>query len=418
MVIKAPRFLVFFLSKIHSLLMDASSNTPVSPSASGYHSCSSDRAACNCGVYGCDKACTVFPLFSDDEVIPAPKKWIVARLSVETIDELLCTSNNLKDDGIWMHCSHVCWRGLAVNCHGIVTESSGIVAVLDDPSVYSPIVESICKRWHIGMVWSFRSYSEDLELLEYLSNPEYADNFWSTLVKMCTNRGIKIFEIDLNTLAVVLCSCRNPQKAICDLFNIGCCMWVVVDNMGTSLADSKIECIMNMISPIIAALTLNSHGFMKVKYLKTSRGSYRTMEVYPESSLGDFERLTNRMKDFLPIHVQLLMGISTGGIEYATKPEDKVSVEKYRHVPLSSILHRKRFGKCRFVETYDHANISSMVELPDDNIWISYDNENVRLRKLQYVKSANFGGVVIGYLEDDVSPQSETSLLKECARIL
>lgn len=336
-------------------------------------------------------------------------------MNVETIDELLCTSDNLKNEGYWMHCSHICWEGLTINCLGQVMESPGNSAVLDDPAVYAPIVESICMRWRLSMVWSFRSYAEDPNLLDYLSNPVYANNFWHTLIQMCTNRGIRIIEIDINTLAVVLCSSRNPELAIRSLCELGCSLWVVVDNMGEALADSKMEFIMNTIMPLVEVLVLNSFGFLKVKYLNTSHGKYRSMEVYPESSLNDFESLLENMRNFAPNHVQILMGISTSGIEYAAKSTDSMSVDKYRHLPLSCIRHRKRFGNCRFVESYDHDKGASTIEFPEDKVWISYDNENVLSRKLQFVNVHNLGGVVIGSLEDDISPHSANSLLKKCA---
>ncbi len=114
---------------------------------------------------------------------------------------------------------------------------------------------------------------------------------------------------------------------------------------------------------------------------------------------------------------EIMMEMNTEGVEYVYKNTDRETVEKYRPIALSAIRHRKRFGGKRTSEHYDETDGYSMLDIPEDMAWISYDNAAVRYKKLAFVKTY-LNGVVVGELQNDLCPLHVDSLIRECQTAL
>jgi GH18 family chitinase len=77
-----------------------------------------------------------------------------------------------------------------------------------------------------------------------------------------------------------------------------------------------------------------------------------------------------------------------------------------------------RFGGLRHHQYYDHVNNVCMAHFPDENSWICFDSEQVRIEKLRYAKNEKLGGIVVGELHNDVAPNSEECVLKVASRFM
>jgi hypothetical protein len=284
--------------------------------------------------------------------------------------------------------------------------------------LYVPVIKSICERWSIRLVWTLPSYAEDEYVLKnVLSRLEFCETFWPSLMHTIDEFGIRCLEVDLHTLAAVLMNSADPESIIVALHQKNCTLWISVDNAVEFLDYGKMCTLMNTVRPIFERMVLKSFGFMEINKLPTSKGTYRTMTLGADNSLTSFDALFTYVLQWCG-NEQILMELATCGIEYTVDKNDSEIVDKYRFVPLSVIKHRLRFGGLRHHQYYDHVNNVCMAHFPDENSWICFDSEQVRIEKLRYAKNEKLGGIVVGELHNDVAPNSEECVLKVASRFM
>jgi hypothetical protein len=340
---------------------------------------------------------------------------VAARVDIETIDDLSFTTLNLKEEPFWMAVDYMLFPGLEMTGTGEVTTKADNKALLDSPVLYIPVVKGICERWGINLVWSVPSFAEDEYVCkELLCKPAVVSIFWETLHEHIEKHGIAALEFDVHTLAALLLHSRDPEE---QLRKLPCSIWLSISNEADPLPDNKMTALMELLGTRMSRFIVKCYGFFDIRKLPTSKGAYRTMNLNTDNTLTSFDSMVNYLCRWTTAD-KILMEMSTGGIEYQVSKTDKAMVDKYRYVTLSSIRHRLRFGKQRYTEYYDHHNETSMIHFPNDDLWICYDNAQVRVNKLRYIRMHALAGVVVGPLQDDCAPNHADSLLKTVTQYL
>lgn len=404
MGIKSAQQFFLFLKKKPTPMNDVPPSSPIlvsSPVSSGY-------GGCFCAIPGCPGDCDTFPIYA-----PPTRQLIVTRLDTEAVDDLMFLSTNLKEDPFWQPVTHLAFGGLMVDGGGRV--KTDLRNVLDSPTTYVPVIESVCARWGIDLVWTLPSFAEDEFFLHnVMVAPAFVRRFWSSLYECIDKHAITRLEFDLHTLAAVLLNSPDPDTVVMQLRQKECRLWIGVCNAVPFLDTAKMETLMEFVRPLFERIVLRSSGFFDIKLLPTSKGRYRTMILAADNGLSAFDCLYNHVSHWCT-NAEVLMELPTSGIEYAMNPADQEVVDKYRHVALSEIKQRLRFGSETYQRYADTKTNISMVYFPDSKTWLSYDNENVRRGKLHYAKTHQLGGIVIGQLNDDLAPNHESSLLNAVA---
>ena len=126
---------------------------------------------------------------------------------------------------------------------------------------------------------------------------------------------------------------------------------------------------MELLRPVYCHFVVKSFGFFDIRLLKTGQGSYRHMYFVPDNTLTNFKEMLEYVEQWID-PADVLMEISTSGIEYKMSEHDNCAVDKYRHVGLADVKHRLRFGGKRYQEFYDDNHNASLIQFPGDNTWV------------------------------------------------
>lgn len=379
---------------------------------------SSSVMVCYCGMCVHPDECDALSraTICTDELLPRRQDQVVAtRLDVETIDDLMFTTLNLTDAVFWMSLDYIIYTSLSTNANADVSVRANTQALLDSPCLYLPMIKEICEKWKIKLVWSFASFATEKWILDNVFNTvEFTEKFWKNFIDVIAKNSIEFIEFDLNTLIVLLLNSRNPEEI---LEQLPCFFWISVDNEAPTPPHNKVVRLFELLASKLHRVVLRSFAFFDIRELPTSKGRYRTMYLNCDNTLTSLKHLIETTTEFVDPS-RIMMEMPTGGVEYAVKTTDKQVVEKYRYISNTTIRQRLRFAQSPHVEYYSAEHAASMIQFPQDNCWISYDNMEGRIAKIRYARDNGLGGIVVGPLQDDVSPESSDSLLKTVSQYL
>jgi hypothetical protein len=335
---------------------------------------------------------------------------IAARVCANTFGDILeMTATCVANDLFWSKCTHIVYDALRMK----YLEDCSVTV---QSPIYLPLIVKIGETWNISIVWSLPRYDDAEHVVHALSRAHNNDKFWDTLLTSVLHYGIKILELDMEVLWTALAySTQDFTLRIEDLMNAGCRIWVRRATLINPIHPDKMPTFKNLIAPVLDKIVINSNQLHNVKMLNTSKGTYRCLEIGYESSVANTMLIYRDMLQWFTWDDQYLLDIDTSGIEYVHKDTDLKAVAKYRHVSLKEIRRRLRFGCEWYQEHFDPNLCGCQLEFPSTKSVISYDNAQVRHKKILLARD-QMSGVIVGFLENDVI--GDESLLHECHTIL
>jgi hypothetical protein len=280
-------------------------------------------------------------------------------------------------------------------------------SVLNDPSTYIPVINNLRQEYpHLKIVLSLPPVSDNVFLKKQAQTAPmqflYSLKDLVDVYKLGT-----IFEIESNMLEAVLKSETEWRY----LESLPVSFWVYLPTIDP-ISQSSCEMLWRLFNlGKIDSISLKSYGHLRLSRCPTSHGTYQSALVHPESSLEDFKLAYNLISAYVDPS-KILMDIDTCGVEFVRNTVHSGFVDKFRLVPLKEIRQRKLLGKSTFYENYDSKSASAMIEFPTERTVISYDNDQVRQQKFDFVFENDMKGVVLGELTNDVYPESNQSLFK------
>lgn len=338
------------------------------------------------------------------------QKTIAVRMSVESLDDMMCSSLKFDDEVHWLWVTHLFWDGLRVLGDGTVVDTEP--EVTQSPATYVPVIKDLARKWNIKTVWSMPMFADDSTMMNVVrANGQL---FLESLRDQVESNGIQALEIDIHTLYVAV----NAQMERWQLLESIDVAWVLALSNTVRLPDD-IAAFLNaflqaMYKPV--TIVIKSFGFLRINDLRTSHGTYRTMHIQAEASITHFDvryrEIMGYVKSIQP-QPRILMEIDTCGVEYARSRHHRATAERFRLCPLRSIRHRKMFGSESFSDRYCSASGSCMLEFGGENTVISYDNEQVRKMKFDFILENDLDGVLLGELHNDLAPLHPLSLMNE-----
>jgi hypothetical protein len=348
----------------------------------------------------------------DDRASGEGQRTVAARFTVETAVwaiENYPEPAELRTD-IWEGLTHLFFQGLLVTYEGEVTDQD--LKVLASPRTYVKYINDLVKSNDVQLVWSLPSNDP------YMFNAVASNRslFYSSLKTMCAKYNITSLEVDYRFFSGML---LEENDWLMFPFDILEKVYVTVDshNMQNNADMDLLKAVKEHLGGKFAVV-MKSFGFMAVSDLQTSHGTFRTTHVYPDSSLTIFNEGITILKSIGVEVSNVIMEIDTCGVEFITQSSNVHAVKEYRIITLRAIRHMKMFGKNIYNERFDSRWQYCMLEFPNMKTVISYDNDEVRTLKLQYVVSEGLQGVLMGPLQHDLAPQHPSSLFNWTAAIL
>jgi hypothetical protein len=340
------------------------------------------------------------------------KKTLAVRWTPSSLNEMLAESINFTNECYWSSMTHFVFQGLTFRYDGSVgipetekhTPDSEYPSMI--PTTCIPLMDEIASNWkHISFVWSLPMLIDNMYVNTSIkNNPAILINSLTTLV---AKYNIDILEMDIVLLKYI--------KDINLLKNIGCKFWFTYVPSSNQIPNLNLiyDSLQELLhADLLDAAVVKSYGNVRVCRTPTSHGTYQSMFVYPESSLTDFKIIFNWLRIALPAN-KIIMDLDTCGVEYVVSKIKPGFVDRFRIIPNKSIRHRKLFGNSNFQDRYDVENGCSIVEFPDDNVVISYDNQQVQKQKTHFVLENDLRGVIVGELSHDLHPLHPESLLSK-----
>ncbi len=338
---------------------------------------------------------------SDLQQTPKPK-LIMVRFTGESLRQIYYDMGPLV---LWKDMTHLIFEH-------VMPEGTPIAGRrLTSCRTLAPLLKSIVQaNPHLKVIHALTNeYRLSLQEPKELLTIESAFKFVRRLCKIIDQYKPDYFELDLDILRKLW---RYP--AVWHQLMM-CCKFLVTNDLG-SLDRETSSLLKHMVSnDYLFRLILKSYGFLNVKYVKTTHGTYQHMHVNSDSAVKYF---TDQLDEYVFIPTNLmLMEIDTCGVEYLTAQYETNRVQKFKVCPLRIIHERLRLDKNNR-ENCDITQGACIVEFPKDRVYISYDNPAVRQLKFETIIKYGIGGVVLGELTNDIYPISTRSLFRQTVTAL
>lgn len=341
-------------------------------------------------------------------------KLVATRVTLETLNWWLLEFVNLTSQPWWEQLTHLFFDSLRIDdeCQVVAATSNQL---LECTNTYRPTVLSMVQSHpHIKLVYSCPSYGDMPHKLAHIRLNGQV--FWQSLLELCDSHRIEAIELDFHILEAATSAPTDWQffaEQVCHRIDSWFISFSNTRMLGHPLSFEHLK---RLDAALNAQYILRSQGFIGVENITTGPHVYRQTRICPDSVLGMFTYLFRILRG-LNIHSdRIIMDIDTRGLEFMRCQEDPNMAAKIRLVPLRDIRHRKLMGHQSFVEIYESIHVSSMLDFPLDHTCISFDNNEVRTRKLDFIITNNMSGVLIGPMQDDVFPTHHESLLSWVSR--
>lgn len=342
---------------------------------------------------------------------------LAVRFTPQGINELMGLSIDYSNEPHWQVITHFIYHCLNINMSGDVTFGCPILfrgsedienlahSTLQNPETYIPVIESLVENNpQMNVAFSLPVCEENVYLKDTIS--KFSLQILTSLKKLVLqNKCVNLIEID--SCAFDLLVTNETHWALISEIPV---KWLVTLLNNEPLSKTFSSKIIKLKTyNLLEAMVIKSFGHLRIARCPTSHGTYQSMILHPESSLSDFKSLFNIHSDYLPPEF-ILMDIDTCGVEFKRSASHGVYVDKFRLTTLKEIRQLRNFGKKTYYENYDAENGCSMLEFLQENSAISYDNEQVRTQKIDFIIDNNLKGVVLGELQNDLPPNHNLSL--------
>jgi hypothetical protein len=317
----------------------------------------------------------------------------------------------------WQVITHFIYHCLDIKIDGTVNIGTPIMfrgsedieniqdSTFNNPATYFPVIQNLVDRNpQMNVAFSFPPCEDNFYLKQTLKRLPL--QILTSLKKIVNeHKFVNIIEIDAAAFDILLS--ENSHWVFLTEIPV---KWIVTTSNSCSLSDSLVAKIAKLKSfRLLESLLIKSFGFLRVARCPTSHGTYQSMMLHPESSLQDFRLVYQDVSKWLdPIYIT--MDIDTCGVEYVRSKSHGAYVDKFRLLTLKEIKHLRDFGKKTYYENYDAENGCSMLEFLQEGTAISYDNDQVRSQKIDFILDNKLKGIVIGELQNDLPPNNPRSL--------
>lgn len=339
------------------------------------------------------------------------------RFTPKAINDLMGMSIDYVNEPHWQVITHFIYHCLDVKMNGDVVIHTPLMmrdtedcenigeTTINNPATYFPVIENLVERNpQMNVAFSFPQCEDNLYLKRILQ--KFPLQILTCLKKIVTeNKFVNLIEID--AVAFNLLLSENSHWVFFSEIPV---KWMVTLSNSCSVSDSIVSKITKLQSfRLLDSVIIKSFGFLRVARCPTSHGTYQSMMLHPESSLEDFKLVFKDVCKWLnPIFI--IMDIDTCGVEYLRSKTHGAYVDKFRLLTLKEIKHLRDFGMKTYYENYDADNGCSMLEFLHDGCAISYDNNQVRSQKIDFILDNKLKGIVIGELQNDLPPNHPQSL--------
>ena len=333
---------------------------------------------------------------------------MACRLSVDSVDDLLCSSRDLTEPAVWEGVTHFVYRCLYIDANGAVEigqPSHTKSEILSNPTTYLPVVRKI----GLPVVFSMPDYG-DPEVLTRILNKMGCTRFFESLKQLVNKYHMQFVELDAHVVravyeSYVLQGCTDQFHT--DMKALNAKLWLSFNNYYPIWPGLK-HLLGSTLAEVVDTVVLRSYGFVKFNRLQTSHGVYQTMNVHPESALRHFESRFTLLKEYFEPQ-KIIMDMDTCGVEYLLN--ERSAVCGFRLIPLHEIRRQKMFTMLDYDESFDSANGCCMLKWPADRRVISYDNDDVRNKKVEFVRANQLKGVMVGEPHNDLPFSHRGTLL-------
>lgn len=351
------------------------------------------------------------------ENTPPPPQVIAVRFTANGINELMGSSLDYLNEPHWQVITHFIYHCLNISMSGDVcfgmpllyrgTEDITQVgdSVLQNPETYIPVIENLVElNPQMNVAFSLPSCEDNSFLKSTLENYslQVLRNLKMLVIK---SKCVNLIEIDSSAFDILLSN--ETQWALLTEIPV---KWLVTLSNNESVGKNFTSKILKLKAfKLLEGFIIKSYGHLRVARCPTSHGTYQTMILHPESSLSDFRRLYDMHAPDIGSNF-VIMDIDTCGVEFMRSKNHGAYVGKFRLSSLKEIRKLRNFGKKTYYENYDADNGCSMLEFHQERRAISYDNDQVRSQKIDFIHTHNLKGVVIGELHNDLPPNHQQSL--------
>lgn len=343
----------------------------------------------------------------------SPGKVVATRVTLETLTWWLLEFVNLGDQPWWQQLTHLIFDGLRIDNEGQVVAATSD-RLLDCTNTYrSTVLNIIEKHPHINLVYSCPSYGDMPDKLTLVR--QNGRIFWQSFMEVWESHRIQAVEMDYHILEAATSSDQDWQYFITHVCHR-------IDNWYVSISNTRMimqpsfDHLKRLDTAMNPHYVVRSYGFIGVEDITTGQHVYRQVRICPDSVLGMFSFIF-RTLCALNVHSErIIMDMDTRGLEFMRSPDDPTLAMKIRLVSLRDIRHRKLMGHQSFVESFEAIHVSCLLDFPFDNTCISFDNHEVRTRKLDFILANKMAGIMIGPMQDDVFPTHPDSLLSWVSR--
>jgi hypothetical protein len=345
-----------------------------------------------------------------DSTPPPPESGLMmaCRLSLDSVDEMLCSSRDVTDSKYWQGVTHLVYQCLYVDANGCVEmgqPNHALSEILSNPTTYLPVVRKI----GLPVVFSMPDYGDPESLMQVFGK-QGCNVFLESLSELVNKHSMQYVELDAHLLRVLYEA--HVLSGQTDVFHstirgLKAKLWLSFNNYHPIWHGLKLV-LGDTLDMIVDAVVLRSYGFVKFNRLQTSHGVYQTMNVHPESALRHFESRFDILKDYFPPH-KILMDMDTCGVEYLLN--ERSAVCGFRLIPLHEIRRQKMFSMMDYEESFDAANGCCLLKWPSERRVVSYDNDEVRRKKVDFVRSNELKGFVVGEPRHDLPVSHKDTLL-------
>lgn len=338
---------------------------------------------------------------------------LAVRFTAQGINDLMGLSLDYMNEAHWQVITHFIYHCLNVSTDGEVSFGIPVLfrgseeneTILNNPATYLPVIKSLVERNpQMNVVYSFPPCEDNVYLKKTLI--KYPLQVLTSLKKLVQeDKCVNLIEIDSAAFDLLLANETNWM-----FFNEIPVKWMVsFSNMSTCSEQLINKLIKLKAFHLLESVIIKSYGFLRIARCPTSHGTYQSMILHPESSLQDFRFLYQDFASWLSPNF-ILMDIDTCGVEFSRSKTHGAYVDKFRLITLNQIRNLRNLGKRTYFENYDANNGCSMLEFLDEGRAISYDNEQVRSQKIDFIIENKLKGTVLGELQNDLPPKNPQAL--------
>lgn len=340
---------------------------------------------------------------------------LAVRFTAQGLNDLMGLSIDYINEAHWQVITHFIYHCLNVNNEGVVSFDAPVVyrgsedtendGILSNPATYLPVIKSLVERNpQMNVVFSFPPCEDNVYLKKTLA--KYPLQILTSLKKLVIDdKCVNVIEIDSTAFDSLLLNETNWM-----FFTEIPVKWLITFSNMSTFSEQLIAKVVKLKGfNLLEGVVLKSYGFLRIARCPTSHGTYQSMILHPESSLQDFRYLYDDFNNWLDPNF-ILMDMDTCGVEFVRSNKHGAYVDKFRLITLNQIRQLRNFGKRTYFENYDANNGCSMLEFLEEGRAISYDNEQVRSQKIDFILENKLKGVVLGELQNDLSPKHPQAL--------